>query len=87
MAKKNTEASWDNLISRVQSRLKWGEEQTSSPQSRTVVVKSTGQGDPDEQAAVQRLAEDPEFKHIEDQGITKEDLARYIQLMHDRHPD
>lgn len=89
MEKKSTKLSWDNLSETVLSESKWLEGQTSSTpqQSRTVIVKSTGRGDPDEQAAVQRLAEDPEFKHIEEQGISKEDLARYIQLMHDRYPD
>jgi hypothetical protein len=88
MAKKNTKLSWDNLSETVFSELKWGEGQTSSPhQNKTVIIKSTGQGDPDEQIELLRLAEDPDFKAFEDAGITKEDMARYIRLMQEKHSE
>jgi hypothetical protein len=88
MAKKNTKVTWDNLIENLQKRTKWGEDQTSStPQNKTVIVKSTGEGDPDEQVELQRLVEDPDFKAFEDAGITKEDMARYIGLMQEKYSE
>jgi len=68
------------------STLKWGEgphsQSTSNPDERKIIATTTGKGAPEEQAARANLDQDPEFSPLKEQGITAEEMERFISLMH-----